>query len=86
MVQYEASLSRATVVRGRRHAKCILPGEGLLMIVGPCSIHDGKAGMEYSGVVKRGLILPLQCDKLSTSKHSWTNTRMPSVSSCAPTF
>ncbi|KAJ3293417.1 3-deoxy-7-phosphoheptulonate synthase [Rhizoclosmatium sp. JEL0117] len=53
MIQYEFPLSdtsKETVVRGRRHARRILHGEDdrMLVIVGPCSIHDVKAAMEYA--------------------------------------
>ena len=38
------------VVRGRREAKAILDGvdDRLLVIVGPCSVHDPDAGLEYA--------------------------------------
>ncbi|KAJ3253493.1 3-deoxy-7-phosphoheptulonate synthase [Chytriomyces hyalinus] len=57
MVQYETPLSdvsKETVVRGRRHARRILTGEDdrLLIVVGPCSIHDVKAGIEYAHRLK----------------------------------
>ncbi|KAJ3023258.1 UNVERIFIED_CONTAM: 3-deoxy-7-phosphoheptulonate synthase [Siphonaria sp. JEL0065] len=57
MIQYETPLSdisKETVVRGRRHARRILHGEDdrLLIIVGPCSIHDVKAAMDYAHRLK----------------------------------
>ncbi|KAJ3067736.1 3-deoxy-7-phosphoheptulonate synthase [Podochytrium sp. JEL0797] len=57
MLQYETPLSETsleTVVRGRRHARRILHGEDdrLLLIVGPCSIHDVKAAIEYAQRLK----------------------------------
>ncbi|KAI8618497.1 phospho-2-dehydro-3-deoxyheptonate aldolase [Chytriomyces sp. MP71] len=57
MVEYEFPLSDAskeTVVRGRRHAKRILNAEDdrLLVVVGPCSIHDTKAALEYASRLK----------------------------------
>ncbi|KAJ3136764.1 3-deoxy-7-phosphoheptulonate synthase [Physocladia obscura] len=53
MLQYETPLSEAskeTVVRGRRQARRILYGEDdrLLVVVGPCSIHDVPAALEYA--------------------------------------
>ena len=40
-----------TIVSGRDQIKRILSGEDhrMLMIVGPCSIHDEQAGLEYAG-------------------------------------
>ncbi|MBM3139963.1 MAG: 3-deoxy-7-phosphoheptulonate synthase [Chloroflexi bacterium] len=42
--------ARDTVVRGRREVEAVLGGEDprLLVITGPCSIHDQEAGMEYA--------------------------------------
>ena len=48
-----------TVTRGRRQAERIIQGEDdrLLVVVGPCSIHDTRAALEYAdhlqGVVER---------------------------------
>ncbi|MBW2419869.1 MAG: 3-deoxy-7-phosphoheptulonate synthase [Deltaproteobacteria bacterium] len=41
----------ATVVRGREDAGAILRGDDdrLLVVVGPCSIHDPEAALEYAG-------------------------------------
>jgi len=41
----------ATVARGRAEAAAILKGEDdrVLVVVGPCSIHDPKAALEYAG-------------------------------------
>jgi 3-deoxy-7-phosphoheptulonate synthase len=41
----------ATVLAGRRAIQAVLRGEDprLLMIVGPCSIHDEEAALEYAG-------------------------------------
>ncbi|KAJ3341805.1 3-deoxy-7-phosphoheptulonate synthase [Entophlyctis luteolus] len=57
MLQYETPLtaaSKETVVRARRHARRIIYGEDdrLLVIVGPCSIHDVKAAMDYANRLK----------------------------------
>jgi 3-deoxy-7-phosphoheptulonate synthase len=43
--------ANATVVGGRDAVKRILSGEDkrLLVVVGPCSIHDEKAALEYAG-------------------------------------
>jgi 3-deoxy-7-phosphoheptulonate synthase len=40
-----------TVVEGRRAVRAILAGEDprLLVVVGPCSIHDSAAALEYAG-------------------------------------
>jgi len=49
--EYPASASQVdTVLRGREEARAILRGEDdrLLVIVGPCSIHDPGAAMEYA--------------------------------------
>ena len=42
--------SKRTVLEGRRLIRDILTGEDkrLLVIVGPCSIHDEDAAMEYA--------------------------------------
>ena len=42
---------RASVVRGRRGVEDILDGrdDRLLVVVGPCSIHDERAALEYAG-------------------------------------
>ncbi|KAJ3936560.1 MAG: hypothetical protein NXY57DRAFT_885603 [Lentinula lateritia] len=42
--------ARATVLRGRRAVKSILDGEDdrLMVVVGPCSIHDVDAALEYA--------------------------------------
>ncbi|KAJ3246069.1 3-deoxy-7-phosphoheptulonate synthase [Chytriomyces hyalinus] len=49
-----SDISKETVVRGRRHARNILNGEDdrLLVIVGPCSIHDVEAAVEYANRLK----------------------------------
>src|SRR5262245_9510698 len=46
--------ANATVVEGRDVIKRILSGEDprLLAIVGPCSIHDPKAALEYAERLK----------------------------------
>jgi len=43
-----------TVVRGRRDAASIVMGRSdrLLVIVGPCSIHDPATALEYAGLLK----------------------------------
>ncbi len=43
--------ARGTVLRGRAELEPILAGEDgrLAVIVGPCSIHDGEAALEYAG-------------------------------------
>ena len=43
-------VSRATVLRGRQEIEAILSGNDPrpLVVVGPCSIHDLKAAMEYA--------------------------------------
>jgi 3-deoxy-7-phosphoheptulonate synthase len=49
--QHPASAAQVeTVLRGREEARAILGGEDdrLLVIVGPCSIHDPKAALEYA--------------------------------------
>ncbi len=42
--------ARETVVRGRREVQAVLRGDDprLLVITGPCSIHDVEAGVEYA--------------------------------------
>ena len=47
--------SALSILRGRNEIKNILAGlDGrLLVIVGPCSIHDTKAGMDYAGRLHR---------------------------------
>jgi 3-deoxy-7-phosphoheptulonate synthase len=50
--QSPASCSqRDTVLRGRREARAILRGEDdrMLIVVGPCSIHDPEAALDYAG-------------------------------------
>lgn len=49
--QSPASLSqRETVLRGRQEARAILRGEDerLLVVVGPCSIHDPESALDYA--------------------------------------
>jgi len=43
--------SRATVVSGRRAVEAVLSGNDprLMVVVGPCSIHDPAAALEYAG-------------------------------------
>ena len=43
------------VVKGREEIAAILSGEDdrLLLIAGPCSIHDTKAGLEYAHRLKQ---------------------------------
>src|SRR5690606_18041844 len=51
--------ARATVIDGRRAVQAVLRGEDsrLLVITGPCSIHDERAAVEYAerlaGVAER---------------------------------
>ena len=47
--------ARQTVLRGRRTVEAILDGRDprLLVVVGPCSIHDLKAAREYATRLKR---------------------------------
>jgi 3-deoxy-7-phosphoheptulonate synthase len=44
----------ATVLEGRRGAEAVLNGEDdrLLVVVGPCSVHDVKAALEYAKLLK----------------------------------
>ena len=44
-----------TVVEARQTVRCIIRGEDsrLLCIVGPCSIHDPAAALEYAGRLAR---------------------------------
>ncbi|KAI9208718.1 3-deoxy-7-phosphoheptulonate synthase [Polychytrium aggregatum] len=44
-----------TVFEGRNHAEAIIKGEDdrLLVVVGPCSIHDTKAALEYAALLKK---------------------------------
>lgn len=46
--------SQATVARGRRGAAGIISGfdDRVLVIVGPCSIHDTKQALEYAALLK----------------------------------
>lgn len=46
--------ANATVVEGREAIKAILAGEDerMLVVVGPCSIHDEKAALEYAAKFK----------------------------------
>ncbi|KAJ4488381.1 hypothetical protein J3R30DRAFT_3281210 [Lentinula aciculospora] len=48
------SKARATVLKGRRTVKSILDGEDdrLLVVVGPCSIHDVDAALEYASKLR----------------------------------
>ena len=43
-----------TVVEGREHIQRVLAGEDsrFMVVVGPCSIHDGTAAVEYAGRLK----------------------------------
>ncbi|MDP6605133.1 MAG: 3-deoxy-7-phosphoheptulonate synthase [Dehalococcoidia bacterium] len=43
--------ARSTVLRGRSELESILAGEDsrLVVITGPCSVHDGEATLEYAG-------------------------------------
>src|SRR5262245_48404706 len=43
--------SQRVVLEGRETARAIVRGEDprLLVIIGPCSIHDPKAALEYAG-------------------------------------
>ncbi|KAJ3293418.1 3-deoxy-7-phosphoheptulonate synthase [Rhizoclosmatium sp. JEL0117] len=57
MVEFEFPLtqtSKETILRARRHARNILAGEDdrLLLIVGPCSIHDVNAALDYAQRLK----------------------------------
>ncbi len=54
-----------TISRGRRQAEKIIRGEDdrLLVVVGPCSIHDTKAALEYADHLQ-GMVEPLQNDLL----------------------
>ena len=44
----------ATVLEGRRAAEAVLNGEDdrLLVVVGPCSVHDVRAALEYAKLLK----------------------------------
>ncbi|GAA5910838.1 3-deoxy-7-phosphoheptulonate synthase [Sporobolomyces salmoneus] len=56
MEDYPLSLrAAATVIEGRKGAEEILRGEDdrLLVIVGPCSVHDVKAALEYAQLLKK---------------------------------
>jgi phospho-2-dehydro-3-deoxyheptonate aldolase len=46
---YDILRSAQTVLRGRRGAEAILKGDDdrLIVVVGPCSVHDVKAALEY---------------------------------------
>ena len=62
--------SSTTVARGREQAADVLHGrdDRLLAVVGPCSIHDPKAGLEY------GARLHALADELSRDllvEHVW---------------
>ncbi|PWN45136.1 putative 3-deoxy-D-arabino-heptulosonate 7-phosphate synthase isoenzyme [Ceraceosorus guamensis] len=53
--EYPLSITGAqTVILGRKHADAIVKGEDdrLLVIVGPCSVHDVRAGIEYAKKLK----------------------------------
>lgn len=55
MEEYPLSLEAAqTVLRGRRDTEAILGHEQdrLIVVVGPCSVHDVKAGIEYAQKLK----------------------------------
>jgi 3-deoxy-7-phosphoheptulonate synthase len=45
----------ATVAAGRQHISAVLEGDDdrLVAVVGPCSIHDVQAGLEYAARLKR---------------------------------
>src|SRR5215469_11920069 len=47
----------ATVFQAREQIARILQGEDhrLLVVVGPCSIHDTKAAREYAGLLKQAI-------------------------------
>lgn len=47
---YPLSFNAAqTIVRGRKHTEEIVKGadDRLVVVVGPCSVHDVRAGLEY---------------------------------------
>jgi 3-deoxy-7-phosphoheptulonate synthase len=48
----------STIIQGRKSIESILDGvdKRLLVVVGPCSIHDTKAAMDYATVGWKGLI------------------------------
>ncbi|KAJ3200449.1 3-deoxy-7-phosphoheptulonate synthase, partial [Entophlyctis luteolus] len=57
MVEFEfpvSDASKETVVRARRHARNIINGvdDRVLVVVGPCSIHDVKAALDYAARLK----------------------------------
>jgi 3-deoxy-7-phosphoheptulonate synthase len=47
--------SSETVARGREHIQAVLRGDDdrLVVVVGPCSVHDPDAALEYAGRLKR---------------------------------
>lgn len=54
--EYPLTLTAAqTIVAARRAAEDIIKGDDdrLVVIVGPCSVHDVKAGLEYAAMLKK---------------------------------
>ncbi|CAD0092610.1 unnamed protein product [Aureobasidium mustum] len=60
----QSQKSKDTVLKGRNEASDVVQGKDernrLLVVIGPCSLHDPKAALEY-------------CDKLSTLKEKYEN-------------
>lgn len=53
--EYPLSIGAAeTVLTGRREVDAIVKGQDdrLVVIVGPCSVHDVAAGLEYAKLLK----------------------------------
>jgi len=63
MGRFPLGRGRKTVLDARHEIKQILEGESnkKLLVVGPCSIHDPKAALEYAGRLKS---VADRCDKL----------------------
>lgn len=81
MEEYPLSLQAAQVVMsGRRDIEAIMQHaqDRLIVIVGPCSVHDVRAGIEYGAC--------MHTDQPSGSRRTRTPRQRISTSSCACTL
>lgn len=91
MEDYPLTLEAAeTVTHGRSGAEAIIKGEDdrLLVICGPCSVHDIKAGLEYGALQLKGTeggMTDTLCTQLRFSRPMPIKPRMTSTSSCVCT-
>ena len=75
-------LASATVQRARTAAHRIIHGEDdrLLVIVGPCSIHDPKAAREYA----ERLVAPRSAGKALSTTRIWMDPSASTTASAWP--